>query len=133
MNNSRRLIMKVNTVKNLATIALDGGAVLKREYAYFLPVFDPLYGPAVVFVREENEEEVAICRVHTDNNRFVTDESITPAKLEELKIESREYLEEIMEENEALSDQVEETFVGKLMEDFSGQAVEQKEFDIMFN
>lgn len=123
--------METNT-NNLATIALDGGTVVKRNFTYFLPMFDSLYGPTTVFVGEENKEKIAICRVYTDNNRFVTDESITLAELEKLRRESREYLEEIMEEEEALSDQVEEIFIGKSVEDFSGQMVEQKELDKMF-
>ena len=129
--------MKAKTVKsmakNMATIALDGGAKLEREYTIILPMFDPLYGPAVVFVSEEKKEEVVICRVYADNNRFVTDESITPAELEELKVKSREYLEEIMEDDKTLSDQdQEEVFIGKLVKDFPEQTVERKELDIMF-
>ena len=121
--------MKTNTAKNLATIALNGGAVIEREYAYFLPMFDLMYGPMVVFVREESKEEIVICRVYTDNDRFMTDESITLAELEELKRESREYLEEVMEEEG--DDQIGEIFTGKLPGDFSVQVIKE-ELDTMF-
>ena len=121
--------METDATKGIVMIGLSGGGILERGYHDILQIFDPKHGPTTIFVRKGGGE-IIICRVHEETDRFVRDEPITPARLEELKEESRIYLgEETEEEIEGLNEQVEETFTGEPEKLYSEQT---REFDVMF-
>ena len=121
--------METNPI-GIATIGLRGGSSIKRRYDKILQIFDPEHGPTTIFVRIK-EEEITICSIHEETDRFVRDESIAPKELKKLEKESKIYLEEGTEEEIAgLNDQIEETFLGGLGTPFPKQT---GKLDIMFS
>ena len=120
--------MEKDATSGIVMIGLSGGGILERGYHDILQIFDPKHGPTTIFVRKGGGE-IIICRVHEETDRFVRDEPITPARLEELEEESRIYLgEETEGEIEKLNEQVGEVFMGELENPFS----KQTKFDVMY-